>query len=487
VTNLKCLTVALVLQISVFGCATLPEDRGMGDVRSLVADRSGQTASLATPQKAELVTQLLSQPLTAQRAAQIALLNNPQLRAEYAHLGIAAAAVYDAGRLSNPRLGASVMYSSESSAANQVTFGLAQSFTDLLLLPSRSRLAEGEFARTKQEVGAAVINLVTDVESAYYTLIGAQQVAALRSVIATAAQASAKLAQRFFDAGNVNALELALEQSAASQAHIDSMRAATEADAARNALNRLLGLRAADGRWTTPDQLQLPVAQEDSLEHLLLLAQQSRLDLAATKTQLELLANELGVTHTFRYVGEIEIGVETERETDRSRLTGPALSIELPIFNSGEGKIARAEALLDDAEARWQWLVLEVGNEVQLAYNRVQSSRAVSEYFRDALLPQRAAVVQYTQQEFNYMLAGQFELLLAKQQEYEAYEGYLIALRDYWVARTELSRAVGAQLPSTASVSSDTAAPIRLPNSTPSGMHHMNHGANSDAHKGDHQ
>jgi outer membrane protein, heavy metal efflux system len=48
------------------------------------------------------------------------------------------------------------------------------------------------------------------------------------------------------------------------------------------------------------------------------------------------------------------------------------------------------------------------------------------------------------------MLVGQFELLLVKQQEYDAYQGYLEAVRDYWLARVELARTVGAPLPSAA-------------------------------------
>ncbi len=41
-----------------------------------------------------------------------------------------------------------------------------------------------------------------------------------------------------------------------------------------------------------------------------------------------------------------------------------------------------------------------------------------------------------------------FELIQAKRQEYDAYQSYLEAIRDYWLARTDLLRAVGARLPS---------------------------------------
>ena len=50
------------------------------------------------------------------------------------------------------------------------------------------------------------------------------------------------------------------------------------------------------------------------------------------------------------------------------------------------------------------------------------------------------------------MLIGIFELLETKQDEYDTYHGYLEGVRDYWLARTDLSLAVGNTLPSSAHV-----------------------------------
>jgi len=468
--------VALPLAV-LSGCAALPSDRGIGDVRGLVTDRSGQVLPAPDADTKKLVADLLAMPLTADSVVQVALINNPRIRVEYARLGLAAAEIYNAGRLSNPRFSADVLFSNEAGTANQVTFGLAQSFTDLLLLSASSRFAKGQFERAKQEAGAAIMDLSADVEVAHYELIGARQVAAMRGTVAKAAQVSAELAQRFFDAGNINALELVQEQSAASQARLSTLQAEAAVVGARNALNRLMGLRANDGRWETSNQLPLPLAEEDNFDTLLQLARQSRLDLAAKRAEVELLADSLGVNRRTRYIGSIEVGVETERETDRSRISGPNLSIELPIFNRGAGKVARAVALVDQAEAELQSLALEVGNDVQLAHAQVLAARALTEQFRSALIPQREAVVRYTQEEVNYMFKGQFELLLAKQQEYDAYQGYLEALRDYWIARADLARTVGARLPSQSQVGSKTVGPTVLPDTPPPGMQHMNHGA----------
>ena len=64
-----------------------------------------ETAGTADPTQAEqLLAELGNEPLALNDAVHFALVNNPALRARFAELGFAAAEVYDAGRLSNPRL-----------------------------------------------------------------------------------------------------------------------------------------------------------------------------------------------------------------------------------------------------------------------------------------------------------------------------------------------------------------------------------------------
>lgn len=451
------LFLAALLGMALSGCASLPADRGRGDVDAMLKER-GQEASAADDDGAarKLLAELSDKPLSANDAVRLALVNNPRLKAEYAKLGFAAADVYDAGRLSNPRLSASVLIPNVSGEANEVALGLVQSFTNLLLLPARSRFAEGEFERVKQDVGARVLSLAADVEAAYYRLAGAWQTVTMRETVLKAAQASADLAQRFFDAGNINRLELALEQAAASQARLNLLQARAEVTVLRGELNRLMGLAATEDRWKIAGGLSAPVADEDALPDLLKTADASRLDLAGARQRVTLFADALGVTRRFRYLGQVDVGVRTERESDRSRLTGPTLALELPIFNQGKGRIARAEADLQLAEADLRALEIEISNGVQRAAAEVEAAKTRAGHYRQSLIPLREAIVARTQEQVNYMLVGQFELLLAKQQEYDAYQGYLEAVRDYWLARAGLAREVGAPLPSSAQPAAET-------------------------------
>lgn len=68
----------------------------------------------------------------------------------------------------------------------------------------------------------------------------------------------------------------------------------------------------------------------------------------------------MGTTRRFRYLGEVELGVQAERDTDRTRHLGPTLALDLPIFKQKAGTVARAEAELQTAEAELAGLELDL-------------------------------------------------------------------------------------------------------------------------------
>lgn len=156
----------------------------------------------------------------------------------------------------------------------------------------------------------------------------------------------------------------------------------------------------------------------------------------------------LQTTRRFRWLGATAIGVEHEREPDGAKVTGPTADIELPIFNQGQAKVARAQARLAEARARLAQIEVASGNAVRLGMERIKVLRDIIEIHRTALIPQRENVVARTQEQQNFMLIGVFELIQTQRQEYEAYQSYLESIRDYWLARIDLMRAVGARLPS---------------------------------------
>jgi hypothetical protein len=84
------------------------------------------------------------------------------------------------------------------------------------------------------------------------------------------------------------------------------------------------------------------------------------------------------------------------------------------------------------------------------------------------------------------MLIGVFELIQAKVAEYDAYQAYLEAVRDYWLARVELARVVGQRLPSDTGIDARTPSleEILGPEEAPAMDHSAHGGMDHSMHEG---
>src|SRR5262249_24205298 len=91
--------------------------------------------------------------------------------------------------------------------------------------------------------------------------------------------------------------------------------------------------------------------------------------------------------------------------------------------------------------------------------SRVLTARGVVEEYAKVVVPLRENVVRFSQEQYDAMLLGVYQLIAAKQNEYEAYREYIEALRDYWIARSDLDRAVGARVGAASPASSPSSGP----------------------------
>jgi cobalt-zinc-cadmium efflux system outer membrane protein len=74
------------------------------------------------------------------------------------------------------------------------------------------------------------------------------------------------------------------------------------------------------------------------------------------------------------------------------------------------------------------------------------------------------------------MVVGVFQLLEAKRGEIDAGVDYVESLRDYWVARVDLERALGTELRAPEATPSPEATPETTPGEAPEHPHHHGHG-----------
>ena len=442
----------VVLLLMGGGCASVPREAGFRDVQKQVAGREGHKIhwNRGTPEDEEVfrkVQELLKGELSAEAAVQVAILSNPSLQAIYEDLGVSQADLVQAGLLRNPALFSAAGFPNRSPSGVGLKFEFTLEFLNLLMIPARKRLAEERFEETKARVADRILRQAAETRRAYYEALGAQQTAQICGLIAEAAAASFDLARRMHAAGNLNDLGLARAQNQLEQVRVALAKNETAFRGKREKLNRLMGLWGAETTWRLPPRLPDLPAEEVSLEGLESIAVANRLDLAAARKELEIAARTLGISREWRWFLSAEVGAGGERDTDGQWVIGPSLSLELPLFDQHQARIARHEALLRKEVAKITALAIDIRSEVRELRDRLIYYRRLADHYRKTVIPLRERIVELTQREFNYMLVGAFDLITAKQQEYDAYLDYIEAVSGYWATRADLQRALGGRLP----------------------------------------
>ncbi len=433
--------VLILAMASLLGaCASMPVDRGRAEIDHLLESR-GHDPTAAGDAGSSLDAPF-EQALDVEDAVDLAWRGSPRVRLVLAELGLAAADLFDAGRLRNPTLSVSRMGGSD----GKTSVGISAIVSDLLTLPSRHAVGRSRWTAAIAHAAHTLIDEAAATRTDYYRYVGAMQIASMREAIAEAADTSAELARRFHAAGNISALQLAREEAAATTARTRSATARADRVAARMTLAERMGLAGRNNRWQVHERLPLPMEAEPDVDTLLALARDRRLDLAAARAWLDAGESSVSFARRFGWLGDVELGFERERENGE-RESGPSLSLELPLFQQGQSARARATAERDLARERIAVAELAIERHVRSGVARLASQRQIVSSYRDALIPQREQIVARELERYNFMLIGAFELIQARQDEYDAYQGYLEAIRDYWLTRVELARAVGGRLP----------------------------------------
>lgn len=437
------------------GCASVPKEAGFPDVQNIIEHRIGNRVhwNQSTSEDAAVVDairSMLQHELTIDEAVQIALLNNRSLQATYEELGIAQADLVQAGLLRNPLFGASFRFPDKTVGGHRSTnteFSVVQDFLDLLVRPLRKKVAATQFEQTKLRVGNSILNLAAEVRSTYYALQADEQTLEMRRTVVQATEAAVDIATRQHDAGTLKTLDLANQQGFHDQAKLDMTRTDIQIVADRERLNRLMGIWGADTMWKLPERLPELPESEIPMEHLESIAVSQRLDLAAARQETQVIAYALSMTRKYRYFYVFDVGVDTEHDVaDDVNLTGPNVTIELPIFDQRQAEIARLESLLRQSQQRLSSLAIDIRSEVREVRNRLLTARNMVKYYQEVILPLRQRIVDESQLYYNGMLIGVYELLLAKQNQINAGREYIETLRDYWIAVSDLEPAVGGRL-----------------------------------------
>ncbi len=443
------LTWIVALALPAFAGA--PKEPPTRPVERAVKERTGiavrwQQDATAREEALAQVRVLLKKPITVNTAVQIALVNNREFLAAFEDVGVSAADLREAGMWKNPGIDLSVRFPDRAPKVPNWEEAAAFDLLDLLMLPLRKRVAAEQLAAAQLRVADEAVRLVAEVKAAVYALQGDESLLTQRRTIVEISQASLDLAQRQHEAGNITDLALARQQAAYNDARLELAMADGEQRQHREKLNHLLSLWGGDTAWKISGALPSLPKNDVELRGLESLAVAQRLDLAAAHGELKGVVRALGLTKSYRYIGALSFGVDTERDSDRTNLTGPRLSLELPIFNQGQARIAKGEAELRRAERKLEGLAIGIRSDVRALHDKLAALRERSLFYESQILPVRSVITAGMLLHYNGMLVGNYELFAARAEQMEAEQKSIETLRDYWITRAELERVVGGRL-----------------------------------------
>lgn len=442
------------------GCSTPSADGGFNAVTQLAKDRTGQSASWQRTEgevriARERVAELLKQPLTADGAVELALLNNKGLQADFQELGIAETDLVRAGRLRNPSFAFSRL---AGGGAVEIERSVVFDVLGLITMPVAKQVEQGRFEQAQLRAAYEAVGLAADTRRAYFMAVAAQELARYYGQVRLAAEASNDLARKMVQAGNFPKLTQMREQAFYAEATAQLARAQQQAVADRERLTRLLGLSGDQVAFQLAERLpELPriatapkAAEQTALD--------KRLDVLMAKRNTESVARSLGLTKSTRMLNVMNLGYKNKSATGAERENGYEIELELPLFDFGTTRVARAEATYMQAVNRTAEVAVNAQSEVRESYSAYRTAFDLARHYRDEIVPLRKRISEENLLRYNGMLIGPFELLADAREQVGSITAYVEALRDYWVAETNLQTALTGRSPG-ASVTTRASSP----------------------------
>jgi cobalt-zinc-cadmium efflux system outer membrane protein len=452
VMSVRCSVSCVVLALVLAGCASTDPQQAFAPVQSEVGNLSGQRVVWNQDVDADhlvndAASQRLRSPLDADAAAQIALINNPDLQATFEDLGISQADLVQAGLLKNPVFFASLRFPDVAPGITDAEYSVAEDFLSVALVPLQMKIARQNLAATQARLAHEVIELIAQVKSAFYTYQADLQLGERLKLILQADQAGADLAQKQQQAGNLNKLGFLNQQAQVASAQMALAEAQKATIATREKLNLLMGLWGAAITWTARPELPSLPESDPGTAPLEKLALRQRSDLRALREETDAIGQALALKTGIRFLPvNIDIGADTEETPDRQRVTGPTLQIDVPIFDQGQGAIGKLTAQHRQMQWRLRALSIQIMSETRESARMLIIDRNEVALFKKTVVPLNIQTVNQSLLQYNAMEVNTYDLFLAKQRELDAERDYIGAWRDYWITRTELEAAVGGSL-----------------------------------------
>ena len=426
-----------LIALVVGGCTSIPKDRGLDRVQSLVQARAD--SGLKFPMYGselqltdEEVTKLLAFPLQIRDAERLSLNRNTMLQAKLSNVGLAAADFAQAGRMENPGFSLARFSAEDYEATTLFDIG------GLVLMPLRRKIAARQLQTAQYQAAGDVLSHLKDTRDLWIKTVTESHKTRLMEDVLEAAETANQLTRQMTAIGHSSKREAGESELALAEMRANLSRQRIVEHSAREQLIQKLGLWGSDSSLVMlPDKLQkqpdTPIGYQKVAEY----AVKNRLDVQMATLDLEAMASNLKLTRRTPFFNVIELGAVLESaEGEEER--GFELEFQLPLFDWGGIKTEKARIAFQQAEARAQSTAVAAGSMARDALHTYRRTWDIANAYSGQVLPIQEALDREELLRYNGMLISVFDLLKNAQKSLQTEVRYVEALRDFWLADNQL-------------------------------------------------
>lgn len=374
-------------------------------------------------------------PLTLDKAIELALSTNPELRVAAQNIAIADGARIQAGLWRNPELSLS------SEGAQRTNRTQTVQINQLLELGGKrsARIVVADLDRTLavSDVRISTVKLRASVTAAYFEALTAQERVELTQGSLELARKVSTAASRRVAAGKISPVEATRSNVAVASARLELIQATADLAIAK--------LRLAS-TWGDTSTLVQPLMQpEVNLRAL------PRLDFLQTQMdagpQLQRVCNQiLREEAQVRFeraqrVPDVTFTLGSSYESGRSQ-TVIGLAVPLPIFDRNQGNLLSALRRVDQAKAQLDADKQQLNLALAEAYQRAEVAQAQIDTMRSEVLPAAQSALNATVTGFELGKFNFLDVLDAQRTFFQARAQYLSALSDHYRSIADIQRYV---------------------------------------------
>jgi cobalt-zinc-cadmium efflux system outer membrane protein len=409
-----------MLVLLMAGCAAQsPNEDASGDFAYISAGLEERTnyspRRTREPGKFELPEWVtLDDGLSQDEAVALALWNNARFQADLAALGFARADLLEANMLSNPVF--SILF--------PVNPELLEATLDIPIdvlwqRPHRVAVAKLDAQKLSENLIQDGLGLVREVQTNYGDILSAQERLILSTEEAQLKKQISQLDQARLRAGEISELTMTASYMDMLQATDAIKRFSQEVDILEQKLNNLLGIDSDDIKFDIVPAETSPIPAK-SVDDILKTAFVCRPDLRAAELAIEAAGERVGWQKSKVYNFIAVLGGDDTELKHETFVIRPGFSVEVPLFNQNDAKIAHAKAELEQAAKQYEVVRQNIILEVKQAYTQYVSAYEQFYLWNNDIVPSLEQVLEQTTKSFEIGEVPYLTVLEANQKLIEA-------------------------------------------------------------------